>query len=202
MSHYEDYEDEYENWRDQYGEAGFQKTPKTKKMKKEEKRKNKDKHARTLSQEELWNFIMPIDDSSDTKSKSFNKREEYTTLADASRDAESSRQSRQSAPINQDQVPSGERKFVPGPNTQTIRNYQIDFDRVYAITKLEGEYKGKKNFGVKFEFKGTKGLFRIIWFYSETDRDALYEEKYAFWTSLETCPLNRNKGGKKPWQNI
>ena len=181
---YSDYEEEYGN----LGRGGFQKTSKAKKMKKEDKPK-KNKHTRSVSPEDIWDMMESNSEENSGSKK--NERETYTTLADVSKNNYAERKN------NNSQTPQGEKKFVPGPNTQTIRNYQIDFDRVFDITKTEGEYNGRKNFGVRFEFKGTKGLFRVIWFHSQNDRDALYDEKYAFWTSLGTCPLNRKKEGVK-----
>lgn len=181
---YSDYEEEYDN----LGRGGFQKTSKAKKMKKEEKPK-KNKHVRNISLEDIWDEMESRSEENSGSKKS--ERETYTTLADVSKNKPVDRKN------STFQTPQGEKKFVPGPNTQTVRNYQIDFDRVFDITKTEGEYNGRKNFGVKFEFKGTKGLFRVIWFHSQTDRDVLYDEKYAFWASLETCPLNRKKEGVK-----
>lgn len=181
---YSDYEEEYGN----LGRGGFQKTSKAKKMKKEDKPK-KNKHVRNTSSEDIWNMMES--GSEENLGAKKNERETYTTLADVSKSKPVDRKNITS------QTPQSEKKFVPGPNTQTVRNYQIDFDRVFDITKTEGEYNGRKNFGVRFEFKGTKGLFRVVWFHSQTDRDVLYDEKYAFWTSLETCPLNRKKEGVK-----
>lgn len=183
---YSDYEEEYGD----LGRGGFQKTSKAKKMKKEDKPK-KNKHVRNLSSEDIWT-MMEVNSEENSGSKK-GDREVYTTLADVSKSKPAERKDK----FSQTSQNQGEKKFVPGPNTQTIRNYQIDFDRVFDITKTEGEYNGRKNFGVKFEFKGTKGLFRIIWFHSQTDRDSLYNEKYTFWTSLATCPLNKRKENTK-----
>ena len=182
---YSEYEEEYGD----LGRGGFQKTSKTKKMKKEDKPK-KDKHTRNISSEEFWTMMENRSSEADFSVKR-TKKETHTPSTNTPKNRPTERKE------NTSQSPQGEKKFVPGPNTHTIRNYQIDFDRVFNITKVEGEYNGKKSFGVKFEFKGTKGLFRVVWFHSEKDRDILYNEKYAFWASLETCPLNRKKEGVK-----
>lgn len=75
--------------------------------------------------------------------------------------------------------------IVLGENTREIKGNKIDFDRLVNIEKIEGEFKGNQTFGIKFLFKGNKGLFRIIWYGRNIfERDHAYQEYYNFWKSL------------------
>lgn len=184
MSYYEDYE-EYD---EMFGRGGFQKSSKTKKMRSEEKPK-KDKHIRKNTASE-WEELTTMDDGSDNFTTPTAPVKPATPTAGINKPTGST------APATTS--PTGAKTFTPGPNTHTITlgrfQCQIDFDRVYSITKVEeNSPEGKTRYGVKFEFKGTKGLSRTVWYHSKADRDALHDEKYAFWTSLPSCPLNKNK---------
>ena len=69
-----------------------------------------------------------------------------------------------------------------GDNTHEIKGVKIDFDGVADIQKIDNVKDGRKTYGIKFLFKGKKGLFRIIWFNSNiVVRDATFETEYAFW---------------------
>lgn len=73
-----------------------------------------------------------------------------------------------------------------GPNTHTIRNNQIDFDRVLDIQKTEGVYNGHLTFGITFFFKGKKRSSRTVWFSTnERERDSVYNTEVGFWKSLQ-----------------
>lgn len=72
-----------------------------------------------------------------------------------------------------------------GDNTHEIKGIKIDFDGVADIQKAENIKDGKTTFGIKFLFKGKKGLYRIIWYGTNfRARDAAYNNEYAFWLSL------------------
>ena len=74
---------------------------------------------------------------------------------------------------------------VEGINVKEIKNYKIDFDRLTNIEQVQGEYQGHETFGIKFYFKGNKGLFRIIWYGRNIfERDHAFTEYYNFWKSL------------------
>ena len=72
-----------------------------------------------------------------------------------------------------------------GENTHEIKGVKIDFDGVADIQKIDNVKDGRKTYGIKFFFKGKKGLFRIIWFNSNiVIRDATFDSEYAFWKKL------------------
>ena len=72
-----------------------------------------------------------------------------------------------------------------GENTHEIKGVKIDFDGVADIQKIDNVKDGRKTYGIKFFFKGKKGLFRIIWFNSNiVVRDATFDSEYAFWKRL------------------
>ena len=81
-------------------------------------------------------------------------------------------------------------EHVFGPNTREIKHVKIDYDGVADIQKVDNSKDGVVTYGIKFVFKGKKGLFRIIWFNSNSRmRDSVYNTEYAFWKNL-------NKEGK------
>ncbi len=72
-----------------------------------------------------------------------------------------------------------------GENTHEIKGVKIDYDGVADIQKIDNVKDGRKTYGIKFFFKGKKGLFRIIWFNSNiVVRDATFDSEYAFWKKL------------------
>lgn len=72
-----------------------------------------------------------------------------------------------------------------GDNTHEIKGIKIDFDGVADIQKIDNVKDGRKTYGIKFLFKGKKGLFRIIWFNSDLlGRDTAYNAEYAFWLKV------------------
>lgn len=80
---------------------------------------------------------------------------------------------------------SPQRQFTPGPNTHTIKNNIIDFDRVASIEKVESEHNGIQTYGIKFVFTGKRASFRVAWFNCNSrERDSVYNTEYAFWKSL------------------
>ena len=73
-----------------------------------------------------------------------------------------------------------------GEHTHEIKGVKIDFDGVADIQKVDNEKDGTMTYGIKFLFKGKKGLFRIIWFNTNLRaRDATYNTEYAFWLSIK-----------------
>lgn len=82
------------------------------------------------------------------------------------------------------------RQFVPGPNTHTVKNNVIDFDRVASIEKVESEHNGIQTYGIKFTFTGKRSTFRIAWFNRNSrERDSVYNAEYAFWKSLSDASV-------------
>ena len=80
---------------------------------------------------------------------------------------------------------SPKQPIILGENTKDIKGNKIDFDRLANIEKIDGEYKGNQTFGIKFFFKGNKGLFRIVWYNRNMyERDHAFQEYYNFWKSL------------------
>lgn len=75
--------------------------------------------------------------------------------------------------------------FQFGENTHEIKGVKIDFDGVQAIERIENIKDGVKTFGIKFLFKGNKGLYRTIWFNrNQFERDKVYAAEYAFWLKI------------------
>lgn len=73
-----------------------------------------------------------------------------------------------------------------GENTHEIKGVKIDFDGVLNIEKVENERDGIMTYGIKFYFKGKKGLFRVIWFNVNSRlRDSIYNTEYAFWLKVQ-----------------
>ena len=80
--------------------------------------------------------------------------------------------------------PKGQFQF--GPNTREIKTIKIDMDGVESIEQIENIKDGRKTYGIRFNFKGNKGLFRIIWFnQNQYERDKVYATEYAFWLKLK-----------------
>lgn len=86
-----------------------------------------------------------------------------------------------------DQKPSEPKKFVANPETtKNIKGVDIDFGGVVAMAKEDSDAKGYKTYGIRFTFKGSKGLYRIVWFNKNLYlRDKIYDEKKAYWESLQ-----------------
>lgn len=77
------------------------------------------------------------------------------------------------------------REFQFGTNTHEIKGVKIDMDGVQSIERIENIKDGVKTFGIKFLFKGNKGLFRTIWFNrNQYERDKIYASEYAFWIRI------------------
>lgn len=73
-----------------------------------------------------------------------------------------------------------------GENTHEIKGVKIDFDGVSDIQKTENIKDGKTTFGIKFLFKGKKGLYRIVWYGTNfRARDASFNNEYAYWLSIK-----------------
>lgn len=72
-----------------------------------------------------------------------------------------------------------------GENTHEIKGVKIDFDGVADIQKVENAKDGVTTYGIKFLFKGKKGLYRIIWYNTNfRARDTVYNTEYAFWLTI------------------
>lgn len=79
--------------------------------------------------------------------------------------------------------PKSEYKY--GSNTREIKGVKIDFDGVADIQKIENIQNNVTTYGIKFIFKGKKGLYRIVWFNTNMrGRDAAYNSEYGFWLTL------------------
>lgn len=75
---------------------------------------------------------------------------------------------------------------ITGEYVKEIKNIKIDFSRLVNIQQVEGEYQGHQTFGIKFYFKGNKGLFRIIWYGRNVfERDHAFTENYEYWRQIE-----------------
>ena len=73
-----------------------------------------------------------------------------------------------------------------GPNTREIKGNKIDMDGVLDIVKVENLRDGVMTYGIKFCFKGKKGLSRTIWFnINERARNITFNTEYAFWQSVK-----------------
>ena len=79
-----------------------------------------------------------------------------------------------------------QKTFVPGEHSQEIKGNIIDFDRLNDIQKIEQEHNGAITYGIKFLFKGKKGLFRIVWYNrNQRLRDEVFNEKVAYWQKVQ-----------------
>ena len=166
MSNYDYYEDYYGD------EGGFVKN-RNHKQKKKFKGKG---HQSRKSESERWSEIIEANDEylsyADTK---------YRNSVDAP--TKSYGQNNKSY----DQRPSEPKKFVANPDTtKNIKGVDIDFSGVVAMAKEDSDAKGYKTYGIRFTFKGSKGLYRIVWFNKNLYlRDKIYDEKKAYWESLQ-----------------
>ena len=162
MSRYDYYEDYYED------EGGF-----VKNRNRRQKKKFKGKgHQSRKSESERWREIIPAsdwfssyaDEETDTSAKSYNQNTK-----------------------SYDQKSGEPRKFVANPDTtQNIKGVDIDFSGVVAMAKEDSDAKGYKTYGIRFTFKGSKGLYRIVWFNKNLYlRDKVYDEKKTYWESLQ-----------------
>lgn len=72
-----------------------------------------------------------------------------------------------------------------GENTHEIKGVKIDLDGVADIQKVDNIKDGRKTYGIKFLFKGKKGLFRVIWFNTDlVKRETIYNTEYSFWLNI------------------
>lgn len=97
-------------------------------------------------------------------------------------------------PVNQTSAPTIKTGSSPstsvghqfGERTHEIKGIKIDFDGVSDIQKTENIKDGKTTFGIKFLFKGKKGLYRIVWYGTNfRARDASFNNEYAYWLSIK-----------------
>lgn len=79
--------------------------------------------------------------------------------------------------------PKTEHQF--GEHTHEIKGVKIDFDGVADIQKVDNIRDNVVTYGIKFLFKGKKGLYRIIWYNTNMRaRDAAYNTEYGFWLTI------------------
>ena len=162
MSRYDYYEDYYED------EGGF-----VKNRNHRQKKKFKGKgHQSRKSESERWREIIEASDR-------------YSSYVDEEADTSSKSYSQNTK--SHDQRLGEPRKFVANPDTtQNIKGVDIDFSGVVAMAKEDSDAKGYKTYGLRFTFKGSKGLYRIVWFNKNLYlRDKVYDEKKAYWESLQ-----------------
>lgn len=176
MSNYDYYDDYYGD------EGGF-----VKNRNHRQKKKFKGKgHQSRKSESERWSEIIEASD-------------EYSSYADEgaefSDNAYAKYRSSAYAPANphgqnnksRDRKPSEPKKFVANPDTtKNIKGVDIDFGGVVAMAKEDSDAKGYKTYGIRFTFKGSKGLYRVVWFNKNLYlRDKIFDEKKAYWESLQ-----------------
>ena len=176
MSNYDYYDDYYGD------EGGF-----VKNRNHRQKKKFKGKgHQSRKSESERWSEIIEASD-------------EYSSYADEgaefSDNAHAKYRSSAYAPANphgqsgksHDRKPSEPKKFVANPDTtKNIKGVDIDFGGVVAMAKEDSDAKGYKTYGIRFTFKGSKGLYRVVWFNKNLYlRDKIFDEKKAYWESLQ-----------------
>ena len=176
MSNYDYYEDYYED------EGGFIKNRNSK-----QKKKFKGKgHQSRRGDSERWNEII---EENDDYSPYANEKEEFPNNVYVRYHNNAPTPAK---PYNHNdkpryQKPSEPKKFVANPETtKNIKGVDIDFSGVVAMAKEDSEAKGYKTYGIRFTFKGSKGLYRIVWFNKNLYlRDKIYDEKKAYWESLQ-----------------
>lgn len=81
--------------------------------------------------------------------------------------------------------------FNFGPNTQDVNGTPIDFDRLANMSTVESFHNGATTYGIRFDFKGSKGLYRTVWFNRNQElRDQVFRDKYSFWDTLNMIRSN------------
>lgn len=183
---YEDYYDDY------YGdEGGFIKN----KCHKKKKFKGKG-HQSRKSESKRWNEIIEMNNSIEEESYPIHSiREKPLPTADGHpyrRGFGGNSATTQNFKPRGDFKPSEPRKFVANPETtKNVKGVDIDFSGVVAMDKEESDAKGYKTYGIRFTFKGSKGLYRIVWFNkNQFLRDKIFDEKKAYWDSLQNGGSN------------
>lgn len=182
--YYDEYYDSYEN------EGGFIKNRNHK-----EKKKFKGKgHQSRKSESERWAEII---DASDNYSSYQEEKKGYENNAYTKyqrKDNTDQGKSYSQDEKTYDRKPFEPKKFVANPETtKNIKGVDIDFSGVVSMTKEDSDAKGYKTYGIRFTFKGSKGLFRIVWFNkNQYLRDKIFEEKKAYWDSLQNSSGGNN----------
>ena len=176
MSNYDYYEDYYSD------EGGF-----IKNRNRHKKKKFKGKgHQSRKSESERWREII---DASDDYSSYADEKIEFTNNAYIKyrNNEETPTKSYDHSNKSYNQRPSEPKKFVANPETtKNIKGVDIDFSGVVAMAKEDSDAKGYKTYGIRFTFKGSKGLYRIVWFNKNLYlRDKIFDEKKAYWESLQ-----------------
>lgn len=177
---YEDYYDDYDG-----EEGGFIKN----KGRKKKKFKGKG-HQSRKSESEMWSEILDEDDGSDEVYKPCVVKKKPLPTNDGRpylRGFGGNPAPAQAWKPRGERKPSEPKKFVANPETtKNIKGVDIDFSGVVAMAKEDSEAKGYKTYGIRFTFKGSKGLYRIVWFNKNLYlRDKIYDEKKAYWESLQ-----------------
>ena len=96
---------------------------------------------------------------------------------------------KQTTPAPQPQQPPQPQRPTPnfnfGPNTQDVNGTPIDFDRILNMSTVESPHNGATTYGIRFDFKGSRGLSRTVWFNRNKElRDQTFHDKYSFWDTL------------------
>lgn len=176
MSNYDYYEDYYDD------EGGFVKN-RNHKQKKKFRGKG---HQSRKSESERWSEIIEAND--EWSSYTDDRTEPVNSTCPRYRgNTETSAKPHWQDNKLHDQKPNEPKKFVANPETtKNIKGVDIDFSGVVAMAKEDSEAKGYKTYGIRFTFKGSKGLYRIVWFNKNLYlRDKLYDENKAYWESLQ-----------------
>jgi hypothetical protein len=81
---------------------------------------------------------------------------------------------------------------LQGEFVREIKGSKIDFTRLTDIQSVDSLLNGKQTYGIKFLFKGKKGLFRTVWFHTRlADRDKMLTDVLSFWEKAKA-----STGGK------
>lgn len=171
----------YEEYYDSYGEeGGFVKNRSHK-----EKKKFKGKgHQSRKSESERWAEIIEANETTDMYTPEYGNDKSFEHNAYLKYQKKDGQEPKK----NYAQKPSEPKKFVANPETtKNIKGVDIDFSGVVAMAKEDSDAKGYKTFGIRFTFKGSKGLYRVVWFNKNAYlRDKIFDEKKAYWDSLQT----------------
>lgn len=179
--------DDYDSYYDDYEIGGFIKN-KHSKPKKPFKGKG---HQKRKSEAEQWIDLMnQSEDFNVSENTSYSKNNQYTNNSDSNLNRsyikkDSNQNNYNTSSSTNISKPQEPKKFVPGPNTHSIKGIDIDLDRVDNMEKIESAPKGFTTYGIKFYFTGNKGLYRVIWYNTNKIlRDKTWDVEYPFWKGL------------------
>lgn len=144
------------------------------------------KHGK--SESDLWASIEPVDpifeDPTPLKKTYVPRQNDYKKPA--SNNYQKGNVATTPKNIPADTQAPGAVKHEFGPNTREIKGNKIDMDGVLDIVKVENLRDGVMTYGIKFCFKGKKGLSRTVWFnINERARNITFDTEYAFWQSVK-----------------